>query len=891
METTRFTFTVAGSRKGEFLIGETISHYRIVAKIGAGGMGEVYSAHDPRLDRQVAVKVLPSTALDDPTRLSRFEREARSTGALNHPNIVAIYDVGQHEGIPYIVTELLEGGTLRQRLRDRDLTVRRAVEYGIQIAEGLAAAHSKDIIHRDLKPENIFVTADGHVKILDFGLAKLRQPVSGPAASEQVTEAVETEAGAIVGTLGYMSPEQLHGKPADHRSDIFAFGALMYEMMAGRRAFAGDSKANIVAAILRDEPPAISDFSRPIPTQLEQLIRRCLSKRPEDRFESAHDVGLALRSIQETADWSTTTLRLPKLRSWKRAATVVAAALLLAVIALVIWLGNRRGDPGGGVTEQPSTRPPAIGQLPDMKRLVVVPFKAAGGDENDAVLAVGLSENISDCLEVLEVQTHGSFWAVAPGSFRSLEHARRDLGVNLAVTGTWEVADGGLHIETGAVMEDGLRPLASERVEGPGGELADFQVEPALRIAEMLGLEVTGDSLAVLDAKTTPVERAFTEYIRGIGLLAGDVNEEVLAAAVAALERSTNEDPNFLSARVALVGALQRTYMETRQQSWLDRAEVQARIARDQDPNSASAYRILAAVQRTGGRVDDAVTTLEAGVRAAPDNARIHHALGVVLREAGRPVEAERALQRAINFRPGYAPTHAVLGYLYFVTNRYDAAANQFREVVEGAPLRVDGYNNLGGMLYLLDRRVEARTAFEQSVEAQPNAVAFSQLGTMAFDEGDFDRAVDMFERAIELDRRDWEFAGNLAHAYHWGGRRSEGAAAYRNAIEMCEARLEETPGDPWLMANLAGYHGMVGQREAGLELLDRVIQGDMVDAQLMSAIAESFEDLGERDRALHWLERALNDGQSMDWVEQAPSLADLRTDPRYQQLIRKVDN
>jgi len=211
--------------------------------------------------------------------------------------------------------------------------------------------------------------------------------------------------------------------------------------------------------------------------------------------------------------------------------------------------------------------------------------------------------------------------------------------------------------------------------------------------------------------------------------------------------------------------------------------------------------------------------------------------------------------------------------------------------VVEGAPLNVDGYNNLGGMLYLLDRRVEARTAFEQSLEAQPNAVAFSQLGTMAFDEGDFDRAVDMFERAIELDRRDWVLAGNLAGAYHWGGRRSEGAAAYRHAIEVCEARLGETPEDPWLMANLAGYHGMVGQREAGLELLERVIQGEIHDVQLMGAIAESFEDLGERDRALHWLERALKDGQSIEWVEQAPSLADLRTDPRYQQLISNSEN
>ena len=370
------------------MIGETISHYRIIAKIGAGGMGEVYSAHDPRLDRQVAVKVLPSTALDDPTRLGRFEREARSTGALNHPNIVAIYDVGQHQGVPFIVTELLEGSTLRQRLREGDVTVRRAVEYGIQIAEGLAAAHSKGIIHRDLKPENVFVTRDEHIKILDFGLAKLRQPSTRLAASEQVTQTVETEVGAIVGTLGYMSPEQLHGKAADHRSDIFAFGALMYEMLSGRRAFAGDSKANVVAAILRDDPPAFSEFSRPVPIQLEQLIRRCLDKRPEGRFESAHDVALALRAIHDAGDWRTTTLRLQGVTTWwPRISAIGGAALLVAAIALAVWGVTRVRHPAS----EPAEPAPQTVAAPDERRVVVLPFDGFGADPGRATLARGIA--------------------------------------------------------------------------------------------------------------------------------------------------------------------------------------------------------------------------------------------------------------------------------------------------------------------------------------------------------------------------------------------------------------------------------------------------------------------------------------------------------------------
>ena len=270
--------------------------YQITSRIGAGGMGEVYRARDPRLGRDVAVKVLPSSFAQDPGRLRRFEQEARAAAALNHPNIVVLYDIGTQEGTPYLVQELLVGESLQQLLaRGAGLPPRKAVQYAVQIAEGLDAAHRKGIVHRDLKPSNVFVTTEGHVKILDFGLAKLVDPpASCESISEKPTADMGTGEGVVLGTVGYMAPEQVRGQAVDHRADIFALGCVVYEMLSGQRAFVGDSAADVLSAILSKDPAPLSLATGEITPALDGIVRRCLEKRAEDRFSSAHDVALAL---------------------------------------------------------------------------------------------------------------------------------------------------------------------------------------------------------------------------------------------------------------------------------------------------------------------------------------------------------------------------------------------------------------------------------------------------------------------------------------------------------------------------------------------------------------------------------------------------------------------
>jgi Tol biopolymer transport system component len=327
--------------------GSRFGPYEILGPLGAGGMGEVYRARDERLKRDVAIKVLPASYSQDADRLRRFEQEAQAAGALNHPNITAVYDLGAHDGAPYIVTELLEGETLRARLAGGAFAVRKAIEYAVQIAKGLAAAHEKGIIHRDLKPENLFLTKDGRVKILDFGLAKLTEVEgSGRQQTNLPTATAGTEAGVVMGTLGYMSPEQVKGHPADQRSDLFSFGAILYEMLSGTRAFHRDSAAETISAILREEPPDLSATNRNVQPGLERIVRHCLEKNPEERFYSARDLAFDLEALSGLSGTSEVAARTEAVRP-RPTRRLLAGAIVVAALAgagLTYVAVRRAGD-------------------------------------------------------------------------------------------------------------------------------------------------------------------------------------------------------------------------------------------------------------------------------------------------------------------------------------------------------------------------------------------------------------------------------------------------------------------------------------------------------------------------------------------------------------------
>src|SRR3989475_3414525 len=328
--------------------GTRLGPYEIQAPLGAGGMGEVYRARDTRLGREVAVKVLPGAYSADPERMRRFEQEARAAAALNHPNILAIHDVGTHDGSPYVVSELLDGMTLRERLKGGALQQKKAVEYALDIACGLAAAHAKGIVHRDLKPENLFVTRDGRIKILDFGLAKLTRPdAADTGRSKAPTVGIDTDPGMILGTAGYMAPEQVRGEPADHRADLFALGAILHEMLTGQRPFHRPTAVETMNAILNEDPPDLSRAPRPVSPALARIAAHCLEKDPAARFQSAQDVAFNLEALSGLSEPSGAVPKPGKPRPSFRPLPALAllAALLLAFALGRALLWGRAGVP------------------------------------------------------------------------------------------------------------------------------------------------------------------------------------------------------------------------------------------------------------------------------------------------------------------------------------------------------------------------------------------------------------------------------------------------------------------------------------------------------------------------------------------------------------------
>lgn len=323
--------------------GTRIGPYEILSFIGAGGMGEVYRARDPRLGREVAIKFLPPEFITNAERLRRFEQEARAAGMLSHPNILTVFDIGKENEAIYVVSELLSGETLRERLAGVPLSSRKSVEIALQIAHGLAAAHEKGIVHRDLKPENIFLTKDGRVKILDFGLAKLAEPVPAPSGrSDLQTIDPGTEPGIVLGTVGYMSPEQVRARETDHRSDIFSFGTILYEMLTGKRPFHRDSKVETMSAILKEDPPEISTIVSGVPPSLERVMRHCIEKNPEQRFQSARDLAFHLEMVSGIST-SGPAAPADKTKNTKSAWMAAAALVILAALGASFWAGRNTG--------------------------------------------------------------------------------------------------------------------------------------------------------------------------------------------------------------------------------------------------------------------------------------------------------------------------------------------------------------------------------------------------------------------------------------------------------------------------------------------------------------------------------------------------------------------
>ncbi|HZI67478.1 MAG TPA: serine/threonine-protein kinase, partial [Thermoanaerobaculia bacterium] len=517
--------------------GTRLGAYEIVSRIGAGGMGEVYRARDSRLDRDVAVKVLSDAVVRDPGALARFEREAKSVAALSHPNILAIHDVGSVGGVSFAVMELLEGESLADTVAHAKLPWRKAASVGIEIAEGLFAAHSKGIVHRDLKPANVFLTSDGRVKILDFGIARVG---SLPSAGEtSVATVAETSPGTVLGTVGYMSPEQVRGTPADARSDVFSLGCVLYEMVTGRRAFARDTAAETLTAILREDPEPLSATEGAVPVELDRIVGHCLEKNPAERFQSARDVAFNLRAaLTDSAATRSSPIgtRPPRRRGVWLGGGVALLVLIVGGLVLLQRRGARPGAPGDPATSAPAR----------IASLAVLPLQNLSGDPEQEYFADGMTEAlITDLakIEALRVISRTSVMQYK-GVKKPLPEIAKELGVDGIVEGSVQRAGDRVRITAQLIEAASDRHLWAQSYERDSRDVFALQSDVAQAIAREIRVTVSPEEKTRL-ATSRPVNPAAHEaYLKG-RYWQLRFNEEGFRKASELYDRAVALDPGY----------------------------------------------------------------------------------------------------------------------------------------------------------------------------------------------------------------------------------------------------------------------------------------------------------------------------------------------------------
>ena len=808
--------------------GARLGPYEILSAIGAGGMGEVYRARDERLKRDVAIKVLPGSFATDPDRLRRFEQEAQAAGALNHPNITAVYDIGHHEGSPYVVQELLEGETLRSRLVEGPLAARKAVDYALQIAHGLAAAHEKGIAHRDLKPENLFVTKDGRVKILDFGLAKLIPEREGSDVTNLTTAAPGTEPGVVLGTLGYMSPEQVRGKPTDHRSDIFSFGAILYEMLSGRRAFQGDSAADTMSAILMKEPPDLSAAERDIPAGLERIVRHCLEKSPGERFHSAHDLAFDLESLSDGPAAASGARTIRRKSAWRRPTALalagVVVAALLVVAAVLLWRAR------GGKTGAPSA------SAPDRKSVAVLPFQNLSPDPENAFFADGMTEDILTQLAKirdLKVISHASVMRYKRTQ-KPIQVIASELGVATVLEGSVRRAGDRVRIVGQLIDARNDEHLWAETYDRELKDVFAIQSEVAQRIATALKATLSPVEKKRIEQSPTQNLAAYDLYLKGRELY-NRYRKADNEAAIELFQKALELDPAFALGYAGLGDAYaQRGVRFGLPPSWLDKSLEMSRKAIALNPELAEGYKALGLACAAKGKYRESLDATKRAAEINPNYSSAVSNVGVALRHMGRLDEALPWTLRGFELDPTNAVGAAGIGIVYAALGDAGQAERWLKRSLELQPDLGQGNAHLI-YFYLRQRRDEEalRQAHNMTALLPDSPLLLFTAGLSELVTGNRPRAQQLFEQALPSFRgvrQGVRNAGagvetNLAYLLLRTGRRAEAEALFQESLATDRRAADEGNEDWSVPYDTACVHALRGEKDEAFRSLDKAVE------------------------------------------------------------------
>ena len=852
--------------------GTTLGSYEVLGPLGAGGMGEVYRALDRKLGREVAVKILPAAFSQDPARLVRFDREARMLASVNHPALAAIYGLEQEGPLRYIVMELVPGETLAEMLSRGPAPLRETLSIARQIAEGLAAAHDKGIVHRDLKPANVKVTPEGRVKVLDLGLAKAMDPKSSESsdASDAPTLRMdETRPGVIVGTVEFMSPEQARGRPVDKRTDVWAFGCVLFEMLSAHRAFSGETPSDALAAILTQDPDW-SALPASTPPRVRELLERCLQKDPNRRLR---DLGDARLVLEDAALESSERRPMP----WAEPANprdrrVVLATLAMLAVAAGVWL---------------ALRPPRAAGAAVARSLAVLPFRdlsgVPGGDRVGDGMVETVSTRLSNVPGVSVVTPAAAVSAADAGG--DIFRLGRDLGANLVLRGAVQRQGDRIRITYSVWNIQTRAQVAAGDVTGSAADLFGIQDQLAERVARDLRLPTPSRRTPPPTGLVTSGEQE--RYLQALGYLQRYDRPDSVRAAVGLLEGLAREAPGSALVHAALARAYLHEHTLTHDREWATRAAAAADRAARLDPGLPDVHATRGLVATRTGRGAEAIAEFQIALSQSPNSLEALFGLADACASVGRNEEAEAALRRAVALQPDYWAVYNRLGSFQYELGRYARAAEQFRRAAEKAPDSVRAWNNLGAAYQQNDQFDEALAAYTRSAAVRPNDGAYSNLGTLQFFLGRYKESAEAFEKATEVTPDKALYWANLGDAYRWApGMRSKAPAAYARAIALARERLHLDPDDAAAHATLGLCLAKNGAAADGLAEIRRALEKEPGNPDYLYDAAVVSTLLGKTDDAVGWLRQAVNGGLGIRQVESEPEFESLRRLDAYKKIF-----
>ena len=858
-------FSKEAHSRGGGVIGRTVSHYRILERLGGGGMGIVYRAQDTRLDRTVALKFLPMEWCQESLLRERFTREARAASTLDHPHICTVFDIGETpEGQLFIAMAYCPGETLKERILRGSMPIDEAIGIAIQIAEALETAHEGGTVHRDIKPANILITDRDQVKVVDFGLAKL------------AGEATVTRKGSVIGTPAYMSPEQATGDEADGRSDLWALGAVLYEMVTGRRAFAADHEQAILLAITTSDPTPIDNLRPEVPAEVQRIIRRCLKRQPQDRYQGAGELVADLKRFRgDPTPAEIVTQTLPSAARARRRWTFKHRVLpLVAALAAVVLV---------------ATLYPTFNQ-PQIRHLLVLPFNCPGTDTETDLLCAGLLDTIT--AKLTEMRRFETSLSVVPVSevrgqrVISADMAHRIFGVDLVVTGSVLREEASIRIPIELVDATRLRQIRSRTITAD--RTTDFVLQDRVVAAleEMLDVEFgAAERQAMMTGGTSNAEAAGL-FLEARGYAGKTPTEVHLTRAMSLYREALEIDPEYADALVQLADACDQRYLLKGDSIWLEHGASYAQRAVTLAPELPAAQFAAGRFNFQDSLYEGAIEHLQRAIALDPLGLEAYMYLAQAYEAVGEPDLADAAVKRAIRTGPEDWQTYYDLGKFFYDRHEWKQAAGYFREVVKLLPESSVGYTGLGSALFYLGDRDQARENLERGVAIGSGYEGYNNLATLEFYDARYAEAAKLYERALELDDSDHIVWLGLGEARRFDGSAPENVReAYQNAADRVSRRLETDPDNLGLLIDLAGLELQLDQRTEATKIIDGLPLDEVTAPDMMFSLAEIFEVLGERGEALAWVERSLQAGYPLQVIEDYAAFDGLCADPRFGRL------